>query len=184
MEGESFADKLIPPFSFRRLPSGRGMYLKIIDISERKGNIMTKKKKYGKVQVKNFKWIYAFLLPTIIIFVMFYVQPIAVMLTTSFTKWDGFNDPSFNGISNYIKLFTNSASAASIKNLILWSAIAMTFHVGFGVLTYVLCLFVPYQKLLGVIMTYCGYTGFIVFFVIVIRYFMVKSKDEKEGIKA
>lgn len=24
---------------------------------------MTKKKKYGKVQVKNFKWIYAFLLP-------------------------------------------------------------------------------------------------------------------------
>ena len=67
---------------------------------------MTKKKKYGKVQVKNFKWIYAFLLPTIIIFVMFYVQPIAVMLTTSFTKWDGFNDPSFNGISNYIKLFT------------------------------------------------------------------------------
>lgn len=96
---------------------------------------MTKKKKYGKVSVKNFKWIYAFLLPTIIIFVMFYVQPIAVMLTTSFTKWDGFNDPSFNGISNYIKLFTNSASAASIKNLILWSAIAMTFHVGFGVLT-------------------------------------------------
>jgi len=25
-----------------------------------------------------------------------------VMLTTSFTKWDGFNDPAFNGISNYI----------------------------------------------------------------------------------
>lgn len=106
-----------------------------MNISERKGNIMTKKKKYGKVQVKNFKWIYAFLLPTIIIFVMFYVQPIVVMLTTSFTKWDGFNDPAFNGISNYIKLFTNSASAASIKNLILWSVIAMTFHVGFGVLT-------------------------------------------------
>ena len=47
-----------------------------MNISERKWNIMTKKKKYGKVQVKNFKWIYAFLLPTIIIFVMFYVQPI------------------------------------------------------------------------------------------------------------
>ena len=70
------------PFSFRRLPSGCGIYLKIMNISERKGNIMTKKKKYGKVQVKNFKWIYAFLLPTIIIFVMFYVQPIVVMLTT------------------------------------------------------------------------------------------------------
>ena len=96
---------------------------------------MTKRKNMEKYRLKILKWIYAFLLPTIIIFVMFYVQPIVVMLTTSFTKWDGFNDPAFNGISNYIKLFTNSASAASIKNLILWSVIAMTFHVGFGVLT-------------------------------------------------
>ena len=74
--------------------------IKIVKDIKKREIIMTKKKKYGKVQVKNFKWIYAFLLPTIIIFVMFYVQPIAVMLTTSFTKWDGFNAPSFNGISN------------------------------------------------------------------------------------
>lgn len=59
MEGESFTDKLIPPFlSEDCLLDGR-IYLKIMNISERKGNIMTKKKKYGKVQVKNFKWIYS-----------------------------------------------------------------------------------------------------------------------------
>lgn len=56
--------------------------------------------------------------------------------------------------------------------------------VGFGVLTYFVCLFVPYQQLLGFIMTYCGYSGAIVFVVIVARYIMVKSKDKNEGIEA
>ena len=56
--------------------------------------------------------------------------------------------------------------------------------VGFGVVTYFVCLFVPYQQLLGFIMTYCGYSGAIVFVVIVARYIMVKSKDKNEGIEA
>lgn len=90
--------------------------------------------KYTALELKQFKWIYLFLLPTIIIFAMFYVQPIWVMLYTSFTDWDGFNSPVFNGFKNYIRLITNSASAASMKNLLLWALIAMTLHVGFGVL--------------------------------------------------
>lgn len=101
--------------------------------------------KYGRLEKKNFKWIYLFLLPTIIIFVMFYVQPIFIMVYTSFTKWDGFNNPVFNGIKNYIRLVTNSAAAASMLNLVLWSLIAMTLHVGFGVLT----AFVLYNKPFG-----------------------------------
>lgn len=56
--------------------------------------------------------------------------------------------------------------------------------IGFGVFTYLVCLFVPYQKLLGFIMTYCGYTGAIVFVAIVARYIMVKAQDKKEGIEA
>ena len=71
---------------------------------------------------------------TVVIFAMFYVQPIWTMLWTSFTKWDGFNDPTFNGVSNYVRVFTNSAAAISLKNLLYWSIIAMTLHVGFGVL--------------------------------------------------
>lgn len=106
---------------------------------------MNRNKKYGVLDRKKFKWVYLFLLPTVVIFVMFYVQPIIVMVGTSFTKWDGFNEPVFNGIRNYVKLVTNSASAASIKNLILWSLIAMTLHTGFGVLT----AFVLYKKPFG-----------------------------------
>ena len=53
-----------------------------------------------------------------------------------------------------------------------------------AVIAYVICMFIPYQTLLGYIMTYCGYTGTIVFVVIVARYFMIKAKDKKEGIEA
>ncbi|MFR4351272.1 MAG: carbohydrate ABC transporter permease [Roseburia sp.] len=106
---------------------------------------MKKMSKYGKLEKKNFKWIYLFLLPTLIIFVMFYVQPIFVMLSTSFTQWDGFNAATFTGLRNYSRLITNSASMASMKNLFFWSLIAMTLHVGFGVLT----AFVLYKKPFG-----------------------------------
>lgn len=106
---------------------------------------MGKSSKYGKLDRRRFKWVYLFLLPTIAIFVMFYVQPIAVMLYTSLTQWDGFNAPVFVGIRNYLRLISNSASAASMKNLVLWSLIAMTLHLGFGVLVG----FVLYYKPFG-----------------------------------
>lgn len=95
---------------------------------------MKKVQRYGKTEKRNFKWIYAFLLPAMIIFIMFYVQPIITIFVTSFMKWDGFNPPDFIGIRNYLRLMTHSASLASIKNLLLWSLIAMVFHVGFGVI--------------------------------------------------
>lgn len=65
--------------------------------------------KAGRIQRANYKWIYLFLLPTIVIFAMFYLMPIAQVFVTSFTKWDGFNAPKFNGLTNYINLFTNSS---------------------------------------------------------------------------
>lgn len=49
-----------------------------------------------------------------------------------------------------------------------------------GVVVYFVTLFIPYQTLLNYIMTYCGYTGSLVFLVCVVRYFVIKSKDEKE----
>ncbi len=72
----------------------------------------------------------------------------------------------------------------------LWNSISFFFDddkspkyrtavIGFGILTYVICMFVPYEDLLGVIMTYCGYTGAIVFVVIVARYVMVRANDKK-----
>ena len=98
--------------------------------------------KAGRIQRANYKWIYLFLLPTIVIFAMFYVMPIAQVFVTSFTKWDGFNAPKFNGLTNYINLFTNSSFLIALKNLLWWCVIALTLHVGFGTLV----AFVLYQR--------------------------------------
>jgi len=70
------------------------------------------------------------------------MQPIITMIYTSFAKWDGFNAPQFIGFKNYMRIFTNSAAAESVKNLLWWSLIAMTIHVAFGVLV----AFVLYHK--------------------------------------
>ena len=42
----------------------------------------------------------------------------------------------------------------------------------------------PVATLLGFIMTYCGYGGAIVFFIIAFCYFRQKKKDKLEGIEA
>lgn len=51
----------------------------------------------------------------------------------------------------------------------------------FAVAVYIVTLFVPYSTLLNYIMTYCGYSGAIVFAACVIRYFMIRSADKKSG---
>jgi raffinose/stachyose/melibiose transport system permease protein len=79
-------------------------------------------------------WVYLFVLPSFIIFLAFYALPIITMLYTSFTRWDGYNMPVFNGITNYINLFGQEEFIISLKNLLLWSAIAAVLHVGYGVL--------------------------------------------------
>lgn len=90
-------------------------------------------------------WIGLFILPSLVIFVMFYMMPIITAVLTSFCEWDGFNDPQFIGVQNYIKLFSTPAFGESLKNLLGWSLIAATLHVGFGVLVAL----VLYQKPFG-----------------------------------
>lgn len=96
----------------------------------------------SKLEKKNYKWIYLFLLPSLLIFLVFYLQPIITVFYTSLTKWDGFNSPSFIGFQNYVDMFQNEAFLISLKNIVLWSLIAGTLHVGFGVLV----AFVLYHK--------------------------------------
>ena len=88
----------------------------------------------GRLERANYKWIYLFLLPTVIIFVLFYAVPIVQVFVTSFTKWDGFTSPEYNGLRNYINMFTNSAFLQALKNLFFWCLVAAVLHVGFGTL--------------------------------------------------
>ena len=94
---------------------------------------------------KNTIWIYLFILPSVLIFLLFYLIPIVQVCVTSFTQWDGFNAPKFNGVANYQKLFRNPAFKESLINLLGWSFLAATVHVGFGVIV----AFVLYKKPFG-----------------------------------
>ncbi len=98
--------------------------------------------KVSRLERKNYKWIYLFLAPSMLIFLLFYLQPIITVFATSFTKWDGFNTPQFIGLKNYMDMFLNNAFRFALKNLLLWSVIAGTLHMGFGVLV----AFVLYHK--------------------------------------
>lgn len=80
------------------------------------------------------KWVYIFLIPTIVVFCMFYLIPICTAIVTSFTKWNGFTAPEYVGFDNYMKVFKNDVFIIALKNLAYWSLIAATVHVGFGVL--------------------------------------------------
>lgn len=82
---------------------------------------------------KNLFWIWVFLLPCIAVFLVFYFVPIVTMIYTSFTNWDGANLPVFNGIGNYLSLFSSDDFQVAMRNLLLWSLIAGTLHVLFGV---------------------------------------------------
>lgn len=96
---------------------------------------MLKKKlpRYGRLERRYFPWVYLFLLPTLAVFFIFYAEPIYTLITTSLTKWDGYNEPVFLGLDNYVKILTNSSASISLKNLLLWALLAMTLHVGYGI---------------------------------------------------
>ena len=89
---------------------------------------------YSRIERKRFSRIFLFLLPTIILFIMFYLMPIVTVLFTSFTRWDGFTAPLYNGVSNYLRLFRQGSFLISMRNFINWSIIAVVGHVGFGVM--------------------------------------------------
>ena len=88
----------------------------------------------GKLERKNLPWIYLFVLPSIAMFLLFYLWPIVSAIATSFTKWNGFTAPEWNGLNNYVRLLRQESFCISIRNLLGWSALAATVHVGFSIL--------------------------------------------------
>ena len=91
-------------------------------------------------------WIAAFLAPTVLVLALFYIVPIGTVLVTGFMEWDGLRAPEFNGLDNYVHLITyDNTFFIALRNILLWSLIAATLHVGFGTLI----AFVLYKKHIG-----------------------------------
>lgn len=62
-----------------------------------------------------------FLLPTMILLLGFCYYPAFKAIQGSFYKWDGFNDPKWYGVKNYVKLFKDGVFLLSLKNVFIWA---------------------------------------------------------------
>jgi raffinose/stachyose/melibiose transport system permease protein len=75
------------------------------------------------MQNKNGKMIFIFLLPVLILFSAFFIYPLAYVIATSFSKWNGFTTPQFIGFENYRYLFSDENFRRSLRNNIVWAGV-------------------------------------------------------------
>ena len=66
----------------------------------------------------------AFLLPAIIMMMVFFVIPVIYVVAVSFLKWNGISAPIVRGFRNYLLLYKDKAFARSILNNVIWALVA------------------------------------------------------------
>lgn len=85
------------------------------------------------MNTKNKKiWIFLFTIPCMILFTLVYAAPIITVFYTSLCDYTAFNSPAFQGIKNFITIFSDSDFICSIRNTLLWVVLQSTIHVGVG----------------------------------------------------
>ena len=85
------------------------------------------------MNTKNKKiWIFLFNIPCMILCALVYAAPIITVFYTSLCDYTAFNSPAFQGIKNFITIFSDSDFICSIRNTLLWVVLQSTIHVGVG----------------------------------------------------
>lgn len=85
------------------------------------------------MNTKNKKiWIFLFTIPCMILFALVYAAPTITVFYTSLCDYTAFNSPAFQGIKNFITIFSDSDFICSIRNTLLWVVLQSTIHVGVG----------------------------------------------------
>lgn len=85
------------------------------------------------MNTKNKKiWIFLFTIPCMILFALVYAVPIITVFYTSLCDYTAFSSPAFQGIKNFITIFSDSDFIRSIRNTLLWVVLQSTIHVGVG----------------------------------------------------
>ncbi|OLT07747.1 hypothetical protein BJF90_13890 [Pseudonocardia sp. CNS-004] len=77
-------------------------------------------------------WYAAYLVPALVLYLLFFVYPFIQTFISSFTSWDGISDPVFVGLDNYAEFFRDSVLVAGIGRILLWAALAVLVKVGLG----------------------------------------------------
>lgn len=77
---------------------------------------------------------YLMILPAYLIFIVFILIPIGMVLYYSFTDFNMYQIPKFQGLKNYIRLFQDGDFFASVKNTLLYTVTTLTIQLSFGLL--------------------------------------------------
>ncbi|MDR1046487.1 MAG: sugar ABC transporter permease [Treponema sp.] len=80
------------------------------------------------------RWIAIFLFPGILLFLFVYLASIINVVGTSFANWRIAGSISFNGVGNYITLFTSAVFHKALVNNLIWILLQSTVHVAIGIL--------------------------------------------------
>ena len=92
-------------------------------------------KKSSRAARKEFLVGMGFILPSLLGFVVFTFIPVIISLVLSFSSWNfmqGWGAIKFNGLSNYIRLFSDEWFLNSYKNNILFTAVTVPVLIGLG----------------------------------------------------
>ncbi len=66
-------------------------------------------------------WIALYLVPIVVLFGAFFVYPLFFNIYTSFMKWKGSSEMTWNNFANYCKLFSDDTFLLAIKNNVIWA---------------------------------------------------------------
>ena len=68
-------------------------------------------------QLKNKKVIALFVIPGMLVYVIFFLWPILSTFYYSAFEWNGYSDMIFTGFDNYLRLFKDRSFETGIKNI-------------------------------------------------------------------
>lgn len=75
-----------------------------------------------------------FLLPALILFMVFFIVPIISVISMSCFNWNGISEAEFIGLSNYLKIFSDKVFWTSMRNNIIWALSACFIQVPLALL--------------------------------------------------
>lgn len=64
---------------------------------------------------------YLFILPNLLLFVVFVFGPVLFSFAMSFSNWDGLGQPNFTGLRNYLNLLSDDVFLTAVRNTLVYS---------------------------------------------------------------
>jgi raffinose/stachyose/melibiose transport system permease protein len=75
-----------------------------------------------------------FVLPALVVYIVFFGLPFAATIWLSFTSWNGTGVPDFNGVANWIRLVADGAMWAALGNNMIWVVVGTAVPIFVGLI--------------------------------------------------